>query len=238
MRRRLDDDNAKGHSRDDPVAAWKMARLRLAAERQLGSDRTLPRDGFVEPAVLRRVDDIHAPGLHRHGTGRDRPQMGLGIDAASQSGNHRETGAAEGAGEISGDAPAACRGVARADDGDDRAGQQPDLPENRQDRRRILDRREGAWISRLTPADQAAADSRQPGQFGFGSRARRRRDGPAVLVAPRQPRECVERRPRRAKAPQQRIEADRTDGFGAAQPQPVQPFLRIELARGQDLNLS
>jgi hypothetical protein len=52
-------------------------------------------------------------------------------------------------------------------------------------------------------------------------------------VAPAEPRHRGDRRPRRAEPPQQRVERDRADRLGAAEAQPVEAFLGVELARGQ-----
>src|SRR5215471_10879046 len=53
FRRRLDDDNAARHARDDAVAAREMPRLRLRAERQFGNDRAALDKCVVEVLVLR-----------------------------------------------------------------------------------------------------------------------------------------------------------------------------------------
>jgi hypothetical protein len=111
---------------------------------------------------------------------------------------------------------------------DHRRLQQLGMAQHGQYRRRVLDRGQACRVERLTPAHQARAEAVERRQFRLGLTPRHRGDRAG------QPRQRVERRFRGAKAAQQCVEGDRADRFGAAEAQPVQALLRIELARGQD----
>ena len=52
-RRRLDHQHPQRHSRNDAVAPRKVPRLRLAAERQFGDDRSVPAQSIVRLTVTR-----------------------------------------------------------------------------------------------------------------------------------------------------------------------------------------
>ena len=66
-RRRLDHQHALAESRDDAVAAGKVACLGLEAERHLREDQARFANRLVECLVLRRVDHVEAAGQHRDG---------------------------------------------------------------------------------------------------------------------------------------------------------------------------
>jgi hypothetical protein len=111
-------------------------------------------------------------------------------------------------------------------DRDDRRGEEFWLAEQCQDWRRVLDGFERFGVKRLTPAHNAGADAVECRQFALGVGAARHRD-----ITPAKLRYRFERRVSRAKAAQQRIKSDGADRLGARQTQPVEAFLRVELAR-------
>ena len=212
-----------------------MPRLRLGSERQFGDDRSLARQCLVQSPVFFGVDDIDAAGNDGDAAGFERAQMRGGIDAARQARDDDDAALPERRGEVAAETPAIGRGVARPDHRHDRTAEQLRPPEHGQDRRRVLDCREPARISRLAPADEPRPETLQCGKLGFGVRAGNRGHGLGALPPPRQLRHHFERRAGGAEAAQQRVKADRSDGFGAAQPQPVEALLRIEFACGQCL---
>ena len=161
--------------------------------------------------------------------------MGGGIDPAGQARHNGDAALPERGGEVAAKAPAIGRGVARPDHCHDRAAQQLGPPEHGQDRRRIVDRCEPARVSWLAPADEPRPETVQCGELGLGFGASDRGHGLGALAAPRELRDHLQRRAGRAEAAQQRVKADRADGLGAAQPQPVEALLRIEFACGQCL---
>ena len=88
--RRLDHDEAEGDAGDQPVAAGKVARPRLPAERHLADRQPLAaRDAIVERRVLRRVGPVEAAGHGRDRAGGKRRLVRGGIDAAGETGNDR-----------------------------------------------------------------------------------------------------------------------------------------------------
>ena len=63
--RRLDHDDAQRQPGDQPVAAGKIARPRLPADRHFGDERACRQDRFGEPDMLGRIDAVVAAGQHR-----------------------------------------------------------------------------------------------------------------------------------------------------------------------------
>src|ERR1700730_15323842 len=93
--------------------------------------------------------------------------------------------------------------------------------------------RQAARVGRLAPADELCPETLQCGELGLGLGACDRGHGLGALPAPRELRDHFQRRAGGTEAAQQSIKADRADGLGAAQPQPVEALLRIEFACGQ-----
>src|SRR5438128_12444189 len=101
-----------------------MPCLRLGSERQLGGDRPLTYQRFMQPAVFFGVDDIDAAGDDGDAAGLERAQMRGGVDAAGEARDDDDAGLSERGGEVAGETPAVGRGVARPDHRYDRASQQ------------------------------------------------------------------------------------------------------------------
>jgi hypothetical protein len=76
-----------------------MPRLRLAAERQLGDDRSVPAQRVVEAAVFFGIDNVDAAGDDCGGAGFERSQMRRSVDAARQPRDDDEPAPAETGGE-------------------------------------------------------------------------------------------------------------------------------------------
>ena len=81
---------SSGEPGDQPVAAGKIAGARLPAERHLGDDGAVRRDGFGKLAVLGRVDAVMAAREHGDGAGREAAAVGGGVDATRQPRDHGE----------------------------------------------------------------------------------------------------------------------------------------------------
>ena len=98
-----------------------------------------------------------AAGQHRDGAGRKTGAMRGGIDAARQPRHRAETGRAEVARQPFGEFDAGGRGIARADDGDQRLRQNVELAAHRQQRRRVVDHLQPRRIIRLAERDELNA---------------------------------------------------------------------------------
>jgi len=59
---RLDDDNAQGNSRDQPITPRKVLCTRREARRTLTDEEPALTDRLLEARILRRVDDVDAAG--------------------------------------------------------------------------------------------------------------------------------------------------------------------------------
>jgi hypothetical protein len=94
--------------------------------------------------------------------------MGRRVDAAGQPRNDDDARLAKSRRQVPGNAAAISRGVARADHRHGRAAEHFGLAQHGQHGRRIFDRVQQAWIKRLTPAHDTAAESVDRTQFGFG----------------------------------------------------------------------
>ena len=142
--------------------------------------------------------------------------MSGGVDSAGQPGGDHNAALTERGGEVAAETPAISRSVARPDYRDYRAAEQLCPPEHRQDRRRVLDRREPARVDQLAPADELRAETMQCGDLGLGLGPGYRCHGLRPFAAAGELRHHLERGVRRAEAAQQGIEADRADRLGAA----------------------
>jgi len=212
-----------------------MPCLGLGSEWQFYEDRSLTRQRLMEPTILFWIDDIDTAGDNCHAAGLEGTQMRGGIDPARQARDDDNSGLTERSSEFAADAPADGRGVAGSDDRHDRPAQQLGPPEHGQKRRRILDRRKSARIQRLAPADHPRPSAVERSQFDLGRGPSHRGHGLRALTAASEPRHHVEGCPRRAEPAQHRVEGDRADCLGAAQPQPVETLLRVEFACSQGL---
>ena len=92
---RFDDHDAQRHPGNYSVAAWKMPRLRLGPQRQLGDDHAATRQRVVQTAVFWRIDDIDAAGNHGDAACFESSQMSGGVNPTSKTGNDDDPGAAE-----------------------------------------------------------------------------------------------------------------------------------------------
>ena len=111
-------------------------------------------------------------GQHGDGAGCKTGAMGGGIDAARQPRHRAETGLTQIARQALGEFDAGRRGVARADDGDQRLRQCGKFAAHRQQRRRVVDHLQALRIVRLAEPDQFDAARARGFQFGLGVLAR------------------------------------------------------------------
>ena len=118
------------------------------------------------------------------------------------------------------------RGVARADDGDQRPGQTPRVAAHRDQRRRVVDHPQPRRIVRLAERDEARRRALRAASSSRSASSREQmRAGPRRAAAPRQLRQRVERGARAAEMIDQVAEGARPDVVAADQPQPVEPLL-------------
>lgn len=151
--------------------------------------------------------------------------MGGGVDPARHVGNDDVILASEIGGKRAGEAPAAERGVARADHGDGFAREQGCVAEEREQRRRVLDVREQRRIRGLAEGDEGAAEPGDFFHFRFGL-GRRANGGRRPAAPAREFGQARERLGGRAEPFDQAKKSHRADPLRADQPEPV-PFFRL-----------
>ena len=130
--RSLDDDRARGQARDDPVAIGEMPRPRLGPRRHFRNDQAALEHRLLPRLVLRRVEDVEAPGDHADRAGFQRPVMSRAVDPARKAGDHHRALLAEIVGELARKAAGRRRGVSRSDDRDQRLVQQANVALHRE----------------------------------------------------------------------------------------------------------
>ena len=222
--RRFHDHHADRQSRDQPVAARKVARARFPGERHFRNASAFGEDRFQQIAVLGRIDAVMAAGQHRDGAGRKTGAVGGGIDAARQSRHGAETGVAQVARQPLGEFDAGRRGVARADNGDQRVRQYGELAAHRQQRRRVVDHLQPRRIIRLAERDEFDAACARGFQFGFGVLARTDAGRRRSAAAPGERGQGGQRGTRAAVVIDEVAEGARPDIVGADEAQPVEPL--------------
>ena len=159
--------------------------------------------------------------------------MGRSIDPPRQPRRDDDPGGAEPGRQILRQPAAVGRGVPSTDHGDHRLRQQFGPAENAQHRRRIINRSQCFRIEGFAPAHEAATDAIQCSHFALGLSLRKGGDGSAAVGFSSEPGQCFQCCSCRAESAQQGVERDRADGFGAAEAQPVEALLRVELAPDQ-----
>jgi hypothetical protein len=78
--------NAKGETRNQPIAARKVSRARLPAEWHFSQSQPGAQDVIKEIGVLRRINAILAAGENCDGPGCNAGRVRRGIDAARKAG--------------------------------------------------------------------------------------------------------------------------------------------------------
>ncbi len=81
----FDDDDSKRQPRDQSIAARKIPRARLPAERHFSKRRPRGQDVVEQIDMLGRIDAVLAAGKNRDRAGCEAGAMRGGIDAARQS---------------------------------------------------------------------------------------------------------------------------------------------------------
>jgi hypothetical protein len=179
--------------------------------------------------VLGRINAILAAGEDRNGTGRDAGAMPGGVDAARQSRCDGKSRLRQCAREPLGDLHASGRGIARADDGDERHRQHASMAADREQRRGVIDHLQTLRIVGLAECHQRNAELGAGFNFPLGllTRANLRTAGAAATA--RQPRQGFECRARPAEMIEQRPKSARPDILASNEPQPVEPPGHIDL---------
>ena len=181
--RRLDHDDAERKPGDQAIAAGKIARPRLPAERHFGDREAGRQDGLQEVAVLGRIDPILAAGEHGDGAGRQAGAVRGRIDAAGEPGDHGEAGFAQAARQLLGDLDAGGRSIARADDRHRGLRQRRVMAADGKERRRVVDHLQPPRIGALADRNEAHAELGRRRDLALGllratrSAPRRRRRG-------------------------------------------------------------
>jgi hypothetical protein len=221
---RFDNDNAKGQTRDQPIAARKVACPRLPAERHFSQSQPGAQDVIEEVGVLRRVNSILAAGENGDGPGHNAGAVRSGIDAARKARHNGKSSLAKSARQALGDLHAGGRRIARADDRHWRQSEHGGITADGNQGRRVIDHLQPARIMRLAARDQRNAEFAASLDLTFGlfARANLRCAGAA---AARQCRQRFERRACSAEMVEQRAKRTRADILTADEPQPVEPLL-------------
>ena len=81
----LDDHDACRKAGDDAIAAWKIARLRLSSGRVFRHQEAAPSNVFVEGAMFRRIDIIHASREDGDGARVERALVRRRVDPACET---------------------------------------------------------------------------------------------------------------------------------------------------------
>jgi hypothetical protein len=201
------------------------SRARLPGDRHFRNGGAFGEDRLQEIAVLSRIDAVMAAGQHRDGAGRKACAMGGGVDAARQPRYGGEAGRAQVARQALDEFDSGRRGVARADDGDQRPHQHSQLAAHRQQRRAIVDHLQPRRKIRLAKRDEIDATRPRRFQFCLGVLARtdaRRCRGAAAAGERGQ---GAKRGARATIVIDQVAEGARTDIVGADEAQPIEPLL-------------
>jgi hypothetical protein len=220
--RRLHDQHAGREARNQSIALGKIACARLPAERHLGNERALREDGFREADMLGWIDMIVSSRQYGDGSGRQACPVGAGINAARQARNDRKAGLAKLAREPLGEAHAAGRGIAGADDGNHGQLQHRHIALHGEERRRVADHRQPLRISGLAHGEQAHAERFHGSELTLGVFAwmnARRAGGTAASGKIGQRLECGART---AVMIEEGAERARTDVVAANETQPIE----------------
>ena len=208
-----------------------MTRLRLGSERLLGQQQPGAGDLLVQGPVLLGVDLVDTPREHSHRAAAERALVNRSVDAPRETGGDEEPRLGQCRGEVARQAFARQGGVARAHHGDRGARQQAHMPDGRQDRRRIVDRRQGARVVALASAKQAAIQLRKRGELLLRRRLLEDAQRLAAATPTREFGQGIERGRSAAIGREQVPKGDRAHILAADEPQPVEPFLVGESAR-------
>ena len=201
-----------------------MAALRFRADGLFGQDGAAAGDVLHQFLVLGRVADIDPAGDDGDRARLERAGMGGGVDAARQAGRDSDPGLAKPLCDRARDTLAVRRSIARADDRDDRRIAQRRRAGERNQRRRILRRRQAPGIVGLLRRNQPGAGL--PGCDDLGLRRSDRSDADRLRpsAAAGQFGQRLERVRDRAEMAQKVPEGHGADILAPDQPEPVGPF--------------
>ena len=209
-------DDAERHARDQPVAPRKIPRARHMPERHLGNRSPSALDDLRQQVLmLRRIDPVMSAGQHRHGAARDAGAMRGLIDAAREPGGDDEAGFAEIARERACELQSGARGVARADDGDDRAHQRVAKAAHAEQWRRVVEFGQPRRIAVLARRNQVDAEPLARRKLGARILLAADPRGAHCTAAPRQLRQPLQRSARAAEMIDEGTEGARPRYYGA-----------------------
>ena len=188
---------------------------------RLGDHRPRLGDASLQIGVLGRVGHVEAAGHRGDGAaGLQCADVGRGVDAARQAGDHHQR-AREVGGQVLRHALAVGRGVAAADQGDRAAASSAGIAQHGDRGGRIVQQGQQRRIVGFAGEDHAGAEAADGMQFALGIVRRRNGRGRRPAAGAGEPGQRVERGRGRPVARQQAAIGDRADTFGARQPQPV-----------------
>lgn len=218
--RRFHHDDGEGRTRDQPVAAGKVARARDVTKRHFGNGAAAGGDELGEQLVmLRRIDAVMAAGEHRDRAACDARAMRRLVDAARQPRNDDEAGFAKIVRDRAREFQPGGGGVARADNGNHRPHHGFKLAAHAEQGRRIVERRKPRRIARFFGRKQGDAKLAAGVKLGLRFVLAADPPRPRCPAAPREIGQPFQRSPCAAEMAQQRAEGPRADILRADQPQ-------------------
>ena len=230
---RLDDDQPERQAGDQAVAARKIPGARLPSERHFRDHGAAALGDFRGKVdILGRIGAVEPAGQHGDGSGCQAALMRRRVDAAGQAGDDGIVFAAELGGEAAREFDAGERGVARADDGDRRQGEDIRLALDGDDRRRLLHAPQHRRIVGLADRHQPRAEFFGRRELGLGFALGRDARQSRSAARTHQLRQHCKRCFRRAEAVDQVAKTCRADILGADQAKPMdalavaEPWLR------------
>jgi hypothetical protein len=169
---------------------------------------------------------VEAAGKYGDCAGRQRRLVRGGVDAAGKAGGNGMAVAAEVAGDAFGGLDSGDRSVARADDGDRRAGEDRGVAAHRDQRRGAVYMRQPGRIVALAEGDEAGTQPGELRHFLFGGVDRADADRPPA--SPGELRHRLDRRGGAAKMIEELAEGRRSDPVAANEAQPGEALRVVE----------
>ncbi|MBB3978097.1 hypothetical protein GGQ64_003311 [Rhizobium azooxidifex] len=221
----LDDHEPEADAGDQPVAARKIARPGLPAERHLADGEAVAGGDLLHQADIFGWIGLVKTARHRRDRSRGKARaMGGRIDPAGKPGDDGITGSAQVPRQHAGELRAGDRCVAGADDADGEVPGDPPVALHRKQRRGSVDLAQECWVVRLADTDEGCAVPLRYVEFALGLGAARDPDRPDGAAAAGKLRQHLQRRLGRAAMVDQVAEGDGADIVAADQPQPGDPL--------------
>ncbi len=225
---RLDDHDAAGNARHDPITTRKILRPRRKAGPILADDAPGFADPLIERLMFRWIDDVDSTCQHRNRPGVETGLMRGGIDPTRKPGNNRKSSLSELCSELTRKRYAIGRSIARTNDADSRPAKMLRPSLHIQHGRRMLDEGERGRISRLDRENRSRCNFSRGLEFGLRPIARTYAQRLSASATARQLGQRLERGRRAAVEVDELTPRDRTDVFRPDQPQTREPLRIIQ----------